>query len=165
MSSYNWITIICGTSLIHFGSEAFPPPHPSHPPLATSNQIIQHNIVVWGTGGVTPLLKTVKPYYGNRYQISLSNRFCHPMKNCWQQGSVWVTIWNTVLDLNDQTHISYDMNGSVDKKCEEESMLCYYGSSLCLCHWVSWGSQFPERHSSSTWGGERKIEIQSLPQC
>ena len=42
-------------------------------------------------------LKTVKPYYGNRYQISLSNRFCHPMKNCWQQGSVLVTIWKTVL--------------------------------------------------------------------
>ena len=166
MCCHKWITIIYGRVQIDFGSEQ-PQPQPtlSLPAPRQSNNSTQYGALRRRATATLAALKTVKPYYGNRYQISLSNRFCHPMKNCWQQGSVWVTIWNTVLDLNDQTHISYDMNGSVDKKCEEESILCYYGSSLCLCHWVSRGSQFPERHSSSTWGGERKIESQSLPQC
>ena len=79
------------TSLIHFGSEQDCPLPLLSPPQ--SNNSAQYGCL--RNRWCYSALKTVKPYYGNRYQISLSNRFCHPMKNCWQQRSVWLTISKT----------------------------------------------------------------------
>ena len=73
--SYRWCNTFC------IVPEHFCYPLPPH----QSNNSAQYGALRYRCWSA---LKTVKPYYGNRYQISLSNRFCHPMKNCWQHSIV-----------------------------------------------------------------------------
>ena len=100
MCCHKWITIIYGRVQIDFGSEQ-PQPQPtlSLPAPRQSNNSTQYGALRRRATATLAALKTVKPYYGNRYQISLSNRFCHPMKNCWHRRQscvvpvLWIHYW------------------------------------------------------------------------